>query len=265
MPHLQRPEALTGMTGAHYSSLFDSGLRAMSAHSRTLPLPLANALPLHPFPSRSPVNSTFWSSGGESDEELEPRSPSSGLSCDSSSTVTGAPDSERVLMIKGVPLLFGMSRNLSSDVSSSLPPSSRCSCLDPLALSSRWSSTDYDASSNTDSFPISPVDFEDDSFLSLTISTQPSTRRCSISSQNPTPYTKSPSQRGSWYSLTERTHLDTNDDHWMYEFEADLPSDPSPKYPAEKSPVEAPRWENDWRAFHTHYIKESQEAMRSSD
>lgn len=265
MPHLQRPEALTGMTGAHYSSLFDSGLRAMSAHSRTLPLPLANALPLHPFPSRSPVNSTFWSSGGESDEELEPRSPSSGLSCDSSSTVTGAPDSERVLMIKGVPLLFGMSRNLSSDVSSSLPPSSRCSCLDPLALSSRWSSTDYDASSNTDSFPISPVDFEDDSFLSLTISTQPSTRRCSISSQNPTPYTKSPSQRGSWYSLTERTHLDTNDDHWMCEFEADLPSDPSPKYPAEKSPVEAPRWENDWRAFHTHYIKESQEAMRSSD
>lgn len=112
MSHLHRPEALTGITGGHYSSLFDSGLRAMSAHSRTLSLPLANAHPTHPFSSRSPVKSTFWSYSGESDEELEPGSPLSGLSYDSSSTVTRAPESEHVLMIKGVPLLFGMSRNL---------------------------------------------------------------------------------------------------------------------------------------------------------
>jgi len=240
------------LTGSQYSSLFDSGLRAMSGHARALSLPVAT----HTFSSRSSVKSTFWSHGShESDDELEPHSPLSGLSCHSAMTVTCSTASDHVLMVKGVPLIFGMSHNVSSDVSSTC--SRRYSCLDSLTPSSRWS-TDSEASSNEGSPPTSPIDLMDDSFLSLTASTQPSTRRCSVSSQGYAPLTKSrsPSRRESLFSLIERTHHDINDEHWMSEFEADPPLDVPLVTAAEMSPVDVSRWENDWRAFHAHWIQD---------
>lgn len=256
----RRQRSLSAL-GVNYSTLFHSGLCAVSSHIRSLSTPAATDSTQSASHPSSSSRTSFRNHRRRSTEGVTSplaEVPSTSRSNTSSESLIEEIEERDVLMIKGVPLRLKPSHHL-NHVRNTTSPSELVS-LDPLAPSPRPIAPSFfidlsDAGSNTDTSPSMIQSDQDESFLSLSASSgivHPYTRGSPLSS-------KSISHTSSRLSI--HTSIESgNDNSWL----CDLDSESLSEFDYDalpKSAVEAPVYDrdgvdDDWRQFHVDWIRD---------